>query len=258
MKELNEAVAKRVLGIVDKGLVSGIGNPVPGQMCVEAAVCFAMGLPHSDDPPCVGRAVRAFKIKLNDSCWSSCAARAKGMRKLAIAQLGSDRIDQVMFAKILADQTVSVIVPRALRIAAKVNPKHAVQLEDAAVRCEVEGSSEMCRLAAEAAEAAEAGNNAGATAASKAVMAARMAVRAAHASAEAAHASTEAAYASTEAAYASAEAAHASTEAANYADADADADAAADAELTLMADIGLAALIKLNSPGCAFLHLCEA
>jgi hypothetical protein len=47
-------------------------------MCVEAAVCYALGLPHSDNPPCVGYAVRQYKIRLNDSNWSSNEARAKG------------------------------------------------------------------------------------------------------------------------------------------------------------------------------------
>lgn len=88
--ELNEAVARKVLETVDAGLSSGLGVQKPGKMCVEAAVCYALGLPHGDNPPCVGVAVRAFKIRLNDSGWSSPEARAKGMRKLAIAQLGSD------------------------------------------------------------------------------------------------------------------------------------------------------------------------
>lgn len=56
--ELNLDIAKKVLATVDAGLVLGMGESVPGQMCVEAAVCFAYGLPHSDNPPCVGHAVR--------------------------------------------------------------------------------------------------------------------------------------------------------------------------------------------------------
>src|SRR6185295_6211374 len=79
--ELTEAVAAKVLQVVDAGLCVGKGKPVLGQMCVEAAVCFALGEPHSDEPSCVGSAVRAFKIRLNDSPWSSDQARAKGMRR---------------------------------------------------------------------------------------------------------------------------------------------------------------------------------
>jgi hypothetical protein len=81
---------KRLLGVVDKGLSSGLGKRRPGYMCVEAAVCYALGLPHGDDPPCVATAARFFKIALNDNYgWSNKAARAKGMRKLAVAQVGS-------------------------------------------------------------------------------------------------------------------------------------------------------------------------
>ena len=69
--QLSRELAAKVLQTVDAGLVSGVGNPVPGQMCVEAAVCYALGQPHGDEPKCVGSAVRRFKIRLNDSCWPS-------------------------------------------------------------------------------------------------------------------------------------------------------------------------------------------
>ena len=91
---INKELAKKVLNVVDKGLVNGMGEAVPGKMCVEAAVCYALGLPHSDNPPCVGQNVRSFKISLNDQKWPTDKDRTKGMRKLAIAQLGSDEIDQ--------------------------------------------------------------------------------------------------------------------------------------------------------------------
>lgn len=88
--EINEAIAKKVLEVVDKGLVVGVGEPVPGEMCVEAAVCYAMGEPHTDKPKCVTGAVRDLKIDLNDSeLWRDDQARTKGLRRLAIAQLGS-------------------------------------------------------------------------------------------------------------------------------------------------------------------------
>lgn len=34
-------IAKKLLETVDAGLISGVGNPIPGEMCVEAAVCYA-------------------------------------------------------------------------------------------------------------------------------------------------------------------------------------------------------------------------
>lgn len=154
MLELNETIARKVLTTVDAGLVRGLGRQKPGAMCIEAAVCFAYGLPHSDQPPCVGSAVRNFKIRLNDSSWSSDAARAKGMRKLAIAQLGSDVIDQKAFAKLVVEGSIRQIVPIALRAAASRNPKHADALEAAAVRCEQEGTGEAAKFARSVAQKA--------------------------------------------------------------------------------------------------------
>jgi hypothetical protein len=93
--------AEKILSLLSHGLVAGLGTPEPGKMCVEAAVCCALGLPHSDEPPCVGNEVRRFKIGFNDQEWSSPMARANGMRELAIAQLGSDQIDQKKFRDLL-------------------------------------------------------------------------------------------------------------------------------------------------------------
>ena len=116
--KLTKEIAVKVLQTVDCGLSSGLGNPKPGEMCIEAAVSFALGEGHNDNPSCVGSAVRAFKIRLNDATWSSNLARAAGMREIAIAQLGSDTIDQVEFAKLIALRTITTILPAALRAAA--------------------------------------------------------------------------------------------------------------------------------------------
>jgi hypothetical protein len=98
-------------------------------MCVEAAVNYALGLPHGDNPSCVGAAVRAFKIRLNDADWPTNEARTKGMRKLAIAQLGSDAIDQNEFRKLVVVGTVKRILPIALRAAGSLIPAHKDALE---------------------------------------------------------------------------------------------------------------------------------
>lgn len=88
--QVTEELAKKVRNVVNKGLVSGLGDPTPGKMCVEAAVCYAMGLDHDDQPPCVDETLRDFKINLNDSLyWLNDKARAKGLVRLAIAQLGT-------------------------------------------------------------------------------------------------------------------------------------------------------------------------
>lgn len=83
----------KVLSVVDKGLTSGMGVPKAGFMCVEAAVCYAFGEEHSDEPKCVNQIIRNAKIEINDLSWSSKKARARGMRRIAIAQLGSLNVD---------------------------------------------------------------------------------------------------------------------------------------------------------------------
>ena len=150
--EITEAVAIKVRDTVDAGLVKGIGRPTPGQMCVEAAVCYAMGLPHGDEPTCVSPALRRLKIRLNDASWSSNAARAKGLRRLALAQLGSaDGLDDQVFRGRVVEMTIRRAVPVALREAARRNPAHADALEAAAVRCEREGTCASADYAASAA-----------------------------------------------------------------------------------------------------------
>lgn len=113
--DINKELATKVLQTVDFGLSCGLGTPEPGQMCIEAAVNFAMGLPHGDNPSCVGGAVRSFKIALNDAPWSSKEARAKGLRKIAIAQLGSNTIDQIEFARRMAIKNAQVVLPVLFR-----------------------------------------------------------------------------------------------------------------------------------------------
>jgi hypothetical protein len=213
-------IAKKVLEVVDKGLVKGLGKPTPGQMCVEAAVCYAMGLPHSDEPSCVSRAVRALKIGLNDSNWSSTQARAKGMRRLAVAQLGSaDVVDDVVFAKKVAELSIRKSVPVALRAAASIqkDEHHKNALLDAALLCEKEGTK----------EAAEAAGWAGWAAARAA-----------------------------EAARAAAEAAEAAAEAAGWAGWAARA-AERDKILSDFAEGVVQILIEIDAPGCKFLYLTE-
>ena len=75
--KLTKDIARKVLSTVDKGLVNGLGVREEGKMCIEAAVCFALGLPHGDNPPCVGSAVRSFKISLNDQKWPTDKDRTK-------------------------------------------------------------------------------------------------------------------------------------------------------------------------------------
>jgi hypothetical protein len=232
------ADARRVLEVVDAGLVKGLGQPVPGQMCVEAAICYALGLPHGDDPACVSSAVRLFKIALNDKVWSSPAARAKGMRALSVAQLGSKgTVDDVEFSRRLAEATIRQIVPIALRAAAERVPSHAEALEAAAVVCERDGTREAARATAAAYAAAAYAADAAYAAAATAVAATAVAYAAAAAyTAEAAANAAAAAAAYT----AEAAAANANAAAAAY---------ARDIILTKSAFLAFDVLREMGAPG---------
>jgi hypothetical protein len=83
-------VARKVLDVVDQGLCLGLGTGVPGSVCVEAAVAYALGEPHTDHPACVNGDLRSFKIQINDGFpFQNDAERAKVLRRIAIAQLGT-------------------------------------------------------------------------------------------------------------------------------------------------------------------------
>ena len=224
MFELSKFDVTKYDEVLARGLSRGVGKP-EGQMCIEAAVCNALGLPHGDDPKCVARAVRSFKIVLNDSAWSSSKARARGLRDLGLAQLGSlGVVDNVEFSKRLAEKTIRVLLPKLFREVFPGNEK----LLAAADRMEAEGTQDAA-YAADAADAAEGA----AKYAAYAAYAARYAADAADASRYAAK------YAARNAAYA----------------ANAVADAArADFYLELSAQLALDVLRELNSPGISLLE----
>lgn len=131
-----EAVIPRFDEALSRGLSHGIGKR-DGQMCIEAAVCYALDLPHGDDPQCVSEAVRTFKIKLNDSRWSSVEARASGLRDLGIAQLGSKGVvNDKMFCEMVTKRIIQVLIPALFR---DVLAKSSKCLE-AANLCEHDGT----------------------------------------------------------------------------------------------------------------------
>jgi hypothetical protein len=256
--ELNEAIARKVLVTVDAGLVNGMGVPEPGKMCVEAAVCYAYGLPHSDEPPCVAPAVRRLKIRLNDARWSNDAARTKGLRRLAIAQLGSAGVlDEREFAKRCATLAIQTCVPNALRAAASMQKQgsaHKERLLAAADLCE----RAPTRQHALEARAAAAYASADAYAAYAATATATAAADATAADATAASAAAYAADAAADAAAAAYAAAYAYAYAAYADDADAYADAAArDKALAAYCEGVVQILIDMKAPGCAYLWLTE-
>ncbi len=135
---ITETIARKVLATVDAGIMAGIGQPVPGKMCVEAATCFALDQPHGDEPDCVGRAVRGFVTALNDARWSSNESRTVGLRKIAVAQLGSENINQERFKVLLTLRTIQKLCPKLFRGLARAsqNPADKSAMETAAVQCE--------------------------------------------------------------------------------------------------------------------------
>ncbi len=254
------------------GLSRGLG--VPGeQVCVEAAICQTLGLPHGDDPGCVAATVREFKIRLNDSKWTSPKARAKGLRDLGLAQLGSKgTISDQEFVTRLAEKTIRMLLPTMIR---DCYPRNEKLLELAEV-CEKVSNKESANAlydalaavyASYASYAASSAAKATATAAyAKAATKASAAFAASYAASSAAKATATAAYAdaasyaataasaaakaATKAAYAASAAAKASAAfAASYA-----ASAASDKYLILEANLALEVLHELKSPGCKLLE----
>lgn len=263
--KIDRRLARKVLSIVDQGLCIGLGERKPGELCVEAAICLALDLPHSDDPKCVDLAVMTFKISLNDRRWSSNAARAKGMRRAALAQLGSKGIDTNRLVSILAEQTIRQIVPIALFAAAAghVDIEHCEALRAAAKRCAAEGTRNSARDAAVVGSAADlATARAAATASAFASVASAAASTAAadnataSATASAANAASNAASSAASAASAVSIAASAASIAASAASS-ADSAALRDYVLSLSAEICVQALIECKSPGAKFLDLAE-
>ena len=141
--EITKELVDKIDAILARGLSKGVGAR-DGQMCIEAAICCALDLPHDDDPGCVAAAVRTFKIRLNDATWSSPDARAKGLRDLGIAQLGSlGIVSDVDFAVAIAAKTNEVLIPEMRTIVAKSATEHAAD------------AAEYAEHAADAAEYAE-------------------------------------------------------------------------------------------------------
>lgn len=92
LKVIDINVVKRVIALANQGFVSGLGNDEPGMMCVEAAVSYAMGADTDDGPTCVAPVLRSYKISLNDQIgWDDDMSRGKGLKRIAIAQLGTNK-----------------------------------------------------------------------------------------------------------------------------------------------------------------------
>ncbi len=182
-------------------------------------------------------------------------ARSNGLKRLAIAQLGSNEIDEQIFVKELVLATVRRIVPEALRAAARVNPSHSEALEKHALTCADVKDLNAARAASYAASCAASCASDAASDASCAASCASDAARAASCAAScASDAVSYASYAASCASYA----ASCASDAASYASDAASYASEKDRILALMADCAVDALIVCKSPGCKWLKLADA
>lgn len=110
---ITEKLIKKLIAVINKGLVYGMGDPVPGQMCVEAAVCYVLGYEHDDEPRCVHDDLGTFKIHVNDlRMWSSDKKRAAGLRRLAIMQLNTlGKLNWDVFSKAMSRWVIRNLPP---------------------------------------------------------------------------------------------------------------------------------------------------
>jgi hypothetical protein len=100
--------------ILNRGLCRGMGTRGKN-VCIEAAICQVLGLPHDDDPLCVEDNVRELKIDLNDCQWTSMKARAEGLHDLGLAQLGSKGVvDGTKFLKMVQNKIKKEVIPEII------------------------------------------------------------------------------------------------------------------------------------------------
>jgi hypothetical protein len=128
---VNESLAFKVLSVVDKGLSHGLGIREPGQMCVEAAVAYASGEEHNDQPTCVDETLALEKIALNDANgWTNGKSRARGLRRVAIAQLGSaERFDYDKYHRHFRDLGEAVAEKHNLTLLEKARKEYINDLQ---------------------------------------------------------------------------------------------------------------------------------
>lgn len=139
--------ARRLLRVIDAGLESddeatrhGSAAPHCG---VLGAFRYALGEPNGDTPtPWTLSPTMMYVLDgLNNCCWSSPDTRASGLRRLAIASLGTaTKFDEAEFVQRALQLAIQTSLPTALRAtAAAVNVmpnNNAQQLLDISNACE--------------------------------------------------------------------------------------------------------------------------
>lgn len=150
---ITREIASKILKVVDNGLSNGLGTGNFGEMCVESAVARALGLSYGDNPPCVARSLRNLVIRLNDSNWSSNDARAKGLRRLSVAQLGSHiALDENEFVRQLARKSLPSGLPTAADLDMRQAYTYTYAYAAYAAAANTDGAKERDKSLAEYAE----------------------------------------------------------------------------------------------------------
>ena len=151
--QITEESREKLRAIVSHGLVSGLGQPKPGALCIEAAICLALGEPHGDQPTCVAAADRELAIRINDAAWLDAATRAEALLPIGLASLGTAGTDRAEWSRRVCEGTIRRIVPMALRAAAWVHPhlEHQAALIAAAAAYAADAADAAAAYAADAA-----------------------------------------------------------------------------------------------------------
>lgn len=117
---VNETFVKQLLYQIDGGLTHGMGGGGRSNMCVQHAVNHVMGRGRSDDVTwCALNEINSFGIHLNDCRWTSKRARADGLRRLAVAELGSNKVNKAELAQSIRRKYVNHMLPQQLEIVGK-------------------------------------------------------------------------------------------------------------------------------------------
>ena len=98
---ITEELVHKINYLVSCGLTKGLGQSKEGSMCIEAVICHAYGLPHSDNPPCVGEKIRTrrkawTRVRNGDSLYT--IAQRAGMSVSKLARLNGLRLSSTIRA----------------------------------------------------------------------------------------------------------------------------------------------------------------
>lgn len=135
--EVTETLVRNLIATINPGLARFCNKENPQDKDLRAAIVAALGAEAYWLNSLISPAVAAFD--LCDANWSTDQARAKGLMRLAVAQLGSyGALDQSGFVHNVVNIATIHMLPKALRQVAGVlvSPSLRHELEYAADNCE--------------------------------------------------------------------------------------------------------------------------